>query len=115
MHDLDEVLLCTGYTVDGEPVRWPLTLEELEREPSATARVFRFADGNGEIGFSEGQIVDARLGSVRGEEAFYQMLTLADGEFRIDPDYKLTERTIDVSPEGLVLEGMRRLDEGMLK
>ena len=26
-------------------------LEELEREPSATARVFRFADGQGEIGF----------------------------------------------------------------
>jgi len=71
--------------------------------------------GNGEIGFSEGQIVDARLGTVRGEEAFYQMLTLSDGEFRIDPEYKLGERTIDVSPEGLLLEGMRRLDEGMLK
>jgi cyclic pyranopterin phosphate synthase len=27
------------------------TLEELPREPSATARVFRFADGSGEIGF----------------------------------------------------------------
>ncbi len=26
-------------------------LEEVEREPSATARVFRFADGQGEIGF----------------------------------------------------------------
>ena len=26
-------------------------LEELPREPSATARVFRFADGRGEIGF----------------------------------------------------------------
>lgn len=26
-------------------------LEEIEREPSATARVFRFADGRGEIGF----------------------------------------------------------------
>jgi cyclic pyranopterin phosphate synthase len=26
-------------------------LEELQREPSATARVFRFADGKGEIGF----------------------------------------------------------------
>jgi cyclic pyranopterin phosphate synthase len=26
-------------------------LEELPREPSATARVFRFADGSGEIGF----------------------------------------------------------------
>ncbi len=28
---LDEVLLCTGYSVDGAPVRWPLTLDELER------------------------------------------------------------------------------------
>jgi cyclic pyranopterin phosphate synthase len=26
-------------------------LEEIPREPSATARVFRFADGEGEIGF----------------------------------------------------------------
>ena len=39
----------------GEEIRreieavWPL--EELPREPSATARVFRFADGAGEIGF----------------------------------------------------------------
>ncbi|MFN8621001.1 MAG: adenylosuccinate synthase [Chloroflexota bacterium] len=28
---LDEVKLCTGYTVDGAPIRWPLTLDELER------------------------------------------------------------------------------------
>ena len=28
---LDEILLCTGYTVDGAAVRWPLTLDELER------------------------------------------------------------------------------------
>jgi adenylosuccinate synthase len=28
---LDEVRLCTGYRVDGAPVRWPLTLAELER------------------------------------------------------------------------------------
>ncbi len=28
---LDEVLLCTGYEVDGQPVRWPLTLTEVER------------------------------------------------------------------------------------
>jgi adenylosuccinate synthase len=28
---VDEIQLCTGYLVDGEPVRWPLTLDELER------------------------------------------------------------------------------------
>ncbi len=28
---LPEIRLCTGYLVDGRPVRWPLTLPELER------------------------------------------------------------------------------------
>jgi cyclic pyranopterin phosphate synthase len=39
----------------GEEVRGMIEevhpLEELPREPSATARVFRFADGSGEVGF----------------------------------------------------------------
>jgi cyclic pyranopterin phosphate synthase len=41
--------------LSGEELREIITavhpLEELPREPSATARVFRFADGSGEIGF----------------------------------------------------------------
>ncbi|MEA2623474.1 MAG: adenylosuccinate synthase [Chloroflexota bacterium] len=28
---LDEIRLCTGYLVDGVPMRWPLALDELER------------------------------------------------------------------------------------
>jgi len=46
--DIDQVLT-------GEEIRaaiaavWPL--EPLPREPSATARVFRFADGRGQVGF----------------------------------------------------------------
>jgi adenylosuccinate synthase len=28
---LDEIRLCTGYLVDGQPARWPLPLDELER------------------------------------------------------------------------------------
>ena len=44
----DSVL--TGREIrDAIAAVWPL--EELPREPSATARVFRFADGAGEIGF----------------------------------------------------------------
>ncbi len=70
--------------------------------------------GNGDIGFSEGQIVDARFGAKRGEEAFYAMLMAKEGDFHIDPQVTPGERTIDVSPEGLLLEGMRRLDEGLL-
>jgi len=70
--------------------------------------------GNGDIGFSEGQIVDARFGSKRGEEAFYAMLNAREGDFQIDPEKPPGERTIDASPEGLLLEGMRRMDEGLL-
>lgn len=70
--------------------------------------------GTGDIGFVDGQIVDARLPPHRGEEAFYRMLNLKDGEFQIDPQTVPKDKTIDVSPEGLLLEGMRRMDEGLV-
>jgi len=76
----------------------------------------RISDGgsSGEIDFGEGQVVDARWDALRGEAAFYKMLTLREGEFRLDPTFKPTTRTIEASPEALLLEGMRRLDEGSI-
>ncbi|MDI1448522.1 DUF4388 domain-containing protein [Polyangium sp. 6x1] len=70
--------------------------------------------GTGEIHFADGQVVDARWEQVVGEEAFYRMLTLNEGEFRLEPGVEPSGRTIAASPEALLLEGMRRLDEGML-
>lgn len=70
--------------------------------------------GGGDIAFQDGQIVDARYGGKRGEDAFYQLLAVKDGDFKIDTEQQSMERTIDVSVEGLLLEGMRRLDEGLL-
>ncbi len=78
---------------------------------------------SGEIDFAEGQVVDARWDAtrdgasqtpaqtLRGEDAFYKMLTLRDGDFRLDPAYTPGTRSIKASPEALLLEGMRRLDE----
>ena len=66
----------------------------------------------GEIDFADGQIVHATWGSIKGEDAFYKMLTLREGDFRLDPTYTPSIRSIQASPEGLLLEGMRRLDEG---
>jgi hypothetical protein len=50
---------------------------------------------------------------MRGESAFYAMLKLTDGDFALDPSFKATNRTINQSAEALLLEGMRRLDEGI--
>ncbi len=67
---------------------------------------------SGEVQFLEGQIHHATFGADRGDEAFYKMLALTAGEFALDPDVKPTARTINASAETLLLEGLRRLDEG---
>lgn len=72
------------------------------------------SSGPGEIHFAEGQIVNALYSGLQGEDAFYKMLTLTEGDFRLDPNFTPGARTITVSPEGLLLEGMRRLDEGTI-
>jgi len=69
--------------------------------------------GSGDIGFVDGQIVDAHFAGKRGEEAFYGLLFLKEGDFQIDTEAQPADRTINASPEGLLLEGMRRLDEGL--
>jgi len=66
----------------------------------------------GEIHVAEGAIWNAFWGSLRGEEAFYAMLKLQDGEFGLDPSFKPGGRAITENAESLLLEGMRRLDEG---
>jgi response regulator RpfG family c-di-GMP phosphodiesterase len=73
----------------------------------------RAAEGNGEIHFLEGNVVNALWNEMRGEEAFYAMLKLTEGEFGLDPAFKPTARVINQSAEALLLEGMRRLDEGI--
>ncbi len=65
----------------------------------------------GEIHFVDGQVWNAMWGSLRGEEAVYAMLGLNEGTFALDPNYKADSQVIQASPEALLLEGMRRLDE----
>jgi response regulator RpfG family c-di-GMP phosphodiesterase len=67
----------------------------------------------GEVHFKDGNVVDAVWGNRRGADAFYAMLKVREGEFAFDPTFKPTTRVIEDSPEALLLEGMRRLDEGI--
>jgi response regulator RpfG family c-di-GMP phosphodiesterase len=67
----------------------------------------------GEIHFAEGHVVDAHWAKWRGEQAFYAMVRLTEGDFVLDPSFKPGERVIQQSSEALLLEGMRRMDEGL--
>jgi CheY-like chemotaxis protein len=65
----------------------------------------------GSIFFADGNIVHATLGSQVGEEAIYALLAWEDGNFELEMDVSAPEQTISTDWSGLLLEGMRRLDE----
>lgn len=67
----------------------------------------------GEIHFLEGAIANAVLGSLQGADAFYAMVRFSDGEFALDPTFVPPKRVVAESAEALLLEGMRRMDEGI--
>jgi response regulator RpfG family c-di-GMP phosphodiesterase len=66
---------------------------------------------SGEIHFVDGQIFNALWGTIRGADAFYAMVKLTAGDFVLDPNFKAPQQLIQESPEALLLEGMRLLDE----
>jgi len=65
----------------------------------------------GEIYLDSGRVVDAIYSGLRGEEAFYQIIGWEDGTFNLDPDVLMLGSTINRSTDGLIMEGLRRLDE----
>ncbi len=60
-----------------------------------------------------GSVVDARIGVLRGIDAVYYALTLPNAKFEFSGACDSTERTINQPWTQVVLEGLRRLDEGI--
>ncbi len=60
----------------------------------------------------DGQVHEVKLGERSGEEAFFEFLSWAKGNFRFEPVRKeQTRREVRLDTVGLLLEGMRRVDE----
>jgi hypothetical protein len=66
---------------------------------------------SGTIYFRDGRVIDAELGRLAGENAFYRMLNTFEGNFEVQFVPVDRSERIEVSTQGLLLEGMRRLDE----
>jgi len=63
------------------------------------------------IYFRDGSIVDAELGSLRAERAIYRALVWSEGTFELDFRDVRREDLVGTSTQGVLMEGMRRLDE----
>jgi hypothetical protein len=61
----------------------------------------------------DGELVDAKVGALSGVEAVYFSLTLPNAAFDFSPDVQSKSRTINEPWTHVVLEGLRRLDEGL--
>lgn len=63
------------------------------------------------IYFREGKVLDAELGQLSGEEAIYRTLTWNEATFEVTFEAVTRRDAIEVSTQGVLMEGMRRLDE----
>src|SRR5690606_21090316 len=61
--------------------------------------------------FRDGVVIDAEAGRLQGEDAVYRLLTWTDGSFEVLFRPVRRRDVIQMSTQGLLMEGMRRLDE----
>jgi CheY-like chemotaxis protein len=82
-------------------------------EISRKSGVIHFTSGTrrGAIFFRSGKVIDAECGPLQGEEAVYRLLIWVDGQFEVEFKNVRRKDVIDLSSQGLLMEGMRRVDE----
>lgn len=73
-----------------------------------------YPQGHGSFYLQSGSVIDARIGVLRGIEAVYYALTLPNANFEFGATAEPVERTINQPWTQVVLEGLRRLDEGVV-
>jgi CheY-like chemotaxis protein len=64
-----------------------------------------------EIYFNQGQAKHAAYGAITGDEAVFKVLRWTEGNFQIDFKGKSAQETTTLNTQGLLMEGLRLLDE----
>jgi len=66
---------------------------------------------NCEVFFVQGQVKHATYGSLVGDEAVFKVLRWTGGNFQLDFEGKTDKETTQLNTQGLLMEGLRLLDE----
>ena len=80
-----------------------------------TAQIDVSPEGSEEVGTIyvwKGRVVHSKTRRWVGSEAFHQIATWERGTYVIEKDAYTEQRTVDESVDFLILESLRRLDEG---
>jgi hypothetical protein len=64
-----------------------------------------------EVFFVEGQVKHATYGSLVGDQAVFKVLRWTGGNFQLNFEGKTDQETTQLNTQGLLMEGLRLLDE----
>jgi hypothetical protein len=64
-----------------------------------------------EVFFAEGQVKHATYGSLLGDQAVFKVLRWTGGNFELNFEGKTDKETTQLNTQGLLMEGLRLLDE----
>jgi CheY-like chemotaxis protein len=80
-------------------------------QKSGVTTVVDAAGARGEIFFRQGRVVDAEVGRLSGRDAVYRLFCWPSG--RLEVEWKSIRRkdTIEMPPQDLLMEALRRVDE----
>ena len=80
-------------------------------QKSGVAVISADGGGRGEIFFRQGNVVDAEVGRLSGRDAIYRLFCWSVG--RLEVEWKSIRRkdTIEMRPQDLLMEALRRVDE----
>jgi len=72
-----------------------------------------YSIGAGYFYLKNGSVIHAQLGDLRGIDAVFYALTQPNASFKFSPAFEAPEQTINQPWTSVVLEGLRRMDEGV--
>lgn len=86
-------------------------VQSLEMGRKSCALTFTNDSEKCEMYFVEGQVTHAEYGNLTGDQAVFKVLRWTGGNFQIDFEGKTTKQTTQLNTQGLLMEGLRLLDE----
>jgi CheY-like chemotaxis protein len=86
-------------------------MQSLEQGRKTCALIVRNGSDECFLYFDEGQVTHATYGALTGDQAVFKVLTWTDGDWELDFSKTATEHTTTMPTQGLMMEGLRLLDE----
>lgn len=98
----------TGKLTEMNLLDWMTSLEQGRKN---CALVVRNAGDECTLYFNEGQVTHAVYGDAKGDAAVFKVLRWTEGDWELDFSKTSPEHTTTMSTQGLMMEGLRLLDE----